>query len=100
MCKKWKSLAENDLLWRRMCDTHTGQKCRNCGWGLPKLEQEISAPSHKRQKRTFKDIYGERLTVARNWKVRLFSVDALSSSSSATLFFLFPLPFAEGKFPA
>jgi len=64
VCKKWKVLAEDDAIWRRMCDTHTGQKCRNCGWGLPKLEYNLQ----KRQRRCYKDVYAEGLVIARNWR--------------------------------
>lgn len=33
----WKSLADNDLLWRNMCEQHIERKCEKCGWGLPLL---------------------------------------------------------------
>lgn len=37
--KQWKSLADDDLLWRRMCGQHIERKCTKCGWGLPLLER-------------------------------------------------------------
>lgn len=37
--KKWKSLADDDILWRGICEQHIGQKCLKCGWGLPILEK-------------------------------------------------------------
>lgn len=37
--KGWKALADDDLLWRRMCGQHIDRKCEKCGWGLPLLER-------------------------------------------------------------
>jgi F-box/WD-40 domain protein MET30 len=37
--KSWKALADDDLLWRRMCGQHIDRKCEKCGWGLPLLER-------------------------------------------------------------
>lgn len=37
--KHWKGLADDDILWRGICEQHIGQKCRKCGWGLPILER-------------------------------------------------------------
>ncbi|WWD06824.1 hypothetical protein V865_004919 [Kwoniella europaea PYCC6329] len=38
--KSWKALADDDLLWRRMCGQHIDRKCEKCGWGLPLLERK------------------------------------------------------------
>lgn len=38
--KKWKALADDDILWRGICEQHIGQKCHKCGWGLPVLEKK------------------------------------------------------------
>ena len=38
--ESWKSLADDDLLWRRMCGQHIDRKCEKCGWGLPLLERK------------------------------------------------------------
>ena len=35
--KTWKSMADDDLLWRTMCEQHIERKCEKCGWGLPLL---------------------------------------------------------------
>ncbi|KAI0730379.1 WD40 repeat-like protein [Fomitopsis betulina] len=45
--RQWKSLADDDLLWRGICEQHIGQKCLKCGWGLPILEKRrmIRMPS-------------------------------------------------------
>uniref|UniRef100_A0A0W0FFS4 F-box domain-containing protein n=1 Tax=Moniliophthora roreri TaxID=221103 RepID=A0A0W0FFS4_MONRR len=38
--KRWKNLADDDILWRGICEQHIGQKCPKCGWGLPILEKK------------------------------------------------------------
>lgn len=38
--KSWKALADDDLIWRRMCGQHIDRKCEKCGWGLPLLERK------------------------------------------------------------
>lgn len=35
----WRTLADNDLLWRNMCEQHIERKCEKCGWGLPLLTE-------------------------------------------------------------
>ncbi|KZP24832.1 WD40 repeat-like protein [Athelia psychrophila] len=37
--KPWRRLADDDILWRGICEQHIGQKCLKCGWGLPILER-------------------------------------------------------------
>ncbi|EMD34520.1 hypothetical protein CERSUDRAFT_55151 [Gelatoporia subvermispora B] len=37
--RHWKKLADDDVLWRGICEQHIGQKCLKCGWGLPILEK-------------------------------------------------------------
>lgn len=36
--KHWKQLADDDLLWSRMCQQHINKKCTRCGWSLPLLQ--------------------------------------------------------------
>ncbi|KAF9476601.1 WD40 repeat-like protein [Pholiota conissans] len=38
--KRWKCLADDNILWRGICEQHIGQKCHKCGWGLPILEKK------------------------------------------------------------
>ena len=38
--KQWRGLADDDILWRGICEQHIGQKCTKCGWGLPILEKK------------------------------------------------------------
>ncbi|TFY54899.1 hypothetical protein EVG20_g9520 [Dentipellis fragilis] len=42
--RRWRGLADDDILWRGICEQHIGQKCRKCGWGLPVLERRRAAP--------------------------------------------------------
>ncbi|QRW14635.1 F-box/WD repeat-containing protein pof1 [Ceratobasidium sp. AG-Ba] len=37
--KRWHALADDDVLWRRMCEQHIEKRCLKCGWGLPLLER-------------------------------------------------------------
>jgi F-box/WD-40 domain protein MET30 len=38
--RKWRSLADDDVIWHRMCEQHIDRKCTKCGWGLPLLERK------------------------------------------------------------
>lgn len=38
--RTWKALADDDLLWRNMCEQHIERKCEKCGWGLPLLSEK------------------------------------------------------------
>ncbi|KAF9916609.1 hypothetical protein BX616_003322 [Lobosporangium transversale] len=40
VCKSWKRLADDDVVWHRMCEQHIGLKCTKCGWGLPLLDKK------------------------------------------------------------
>ncbi|KAF9580793.1 hypothetical protein BGW38_002412 [Lunasporangiospora selenospora] len=40
VCKSWRRLADDNVLWHRMCEQHIGLKCTKCGWGLPLLEKK------------------------------------------------------------
>ena len=33
-------LADDDVVWHRMCEQHIDRKCTKCGWGLPLLERK------------------------------------------------------------
>jgi len=37
--RHWKALADDNLLWREICEQHIGTKCEKCGWGLPILQR-------------------------------------------------------------
>ena len=38
--QKWRTLADDDVVWHKMCEQHIDRKCTKCGWGLPLLEQK------------------------------------------------------------
>lgn len=38
--QSWRSLADDDALWHRMCEQHIDKKCTKCGWGLPLLDKK------------------------------------------------------------
>ncbi|KAG5727578.1 putative E3 ubiquitin ligase complex SCF subunit sconB [Termitomyces sp. T112] len=40
VARRWRALADDDVLWRGICEQHIGQKCTKCGWGLPVLEKK------------------------------------------------------------
>ncbi|KAJ2037291.1 ubiquitin-binding SDF ubiquitin ligase complex subunit met30 [Coemansia sp. RSA 2337] len=37
--RTWASLANDDILWHRMCAQHIDKVCKKCGWGLPLLDR-------------------------------------------------------------
>jgi F-box and WD-40 domain protein MET30 len=38
--KQWNQLAEDDIVWHKMCQQHIEKKCKKCGWGLPLMERK------------------------------------------------------------
>ncbi|KXS17742.1 WD40 repeat-like protein [Gonapodya prolifera JEL478] len=36
--RAWKRIADDDVIWHRMCEQHIDRKCPTCGWGLPLLD--------------------------------------------------------------
>ncbi|KAF2086356.1 putative E3 ubiquitin ligase complex SCF subunit sconB [Saccharata proteae CBS 121410] len=36
--QRWRTLADDDVVWHKMCEQHIDRKCTKCGWGLPLLE--------------------------------------------------------------
>lgn len=38
--RAWNVLAEDDVVWHKMCEQHIAKKCKKCGWGLPLLDQK------------------------------------------------------------
>jgi F-box and WD-40 domain protein MET30 len=37
--RKWREMADDDIVWRKICQQHIDRKCTKCGWGLPLLER-------------------------------------------------------------
>ena len=38
--RRWRDMADDDVVWHRMCEQHIDRKCTKCGWGLPLLERK------------------------------------------------------------
>lgn len=38
--RRWRELADHDVVWHSMCKQHIDRKCTACGWGLPLLERK------------------------------------------------------------
>lgn len=38
--RAWKQMADDDIVWHRLCEQHIDKKCTKCGWGLPLLEKK------------------------------------------------------------
>ena len=38
--QRWRTLADDDVVWHKMCEQHIDTKCTKCGWGLPLLERK------------------------------------------------------------
>jgi len=38
--QRWRTLADDDVVWHKMCEQHIDRKCLKCGWGLPLLERK------------------------------------------------------------
>jgi F-box/WD-40 domain protein MET30 len=38
--RTWRQLADDDVVWHKLCEQHLGSRCRKCGWGLPLLERK------------------------------------------------------------
>ncbi|KAK4941440.1 hypothetical protein LTR66_014806 [Elasticomyces elasticus] len=38
--RKWRTLADDDVVWHRMCEQHIDRKCTKCGWGLPLMDRK------------------------------------------------------------
>lgn len=38
--RRWRTLADDDVVWHRMCEQHIKRRCMKCGWGLPLLDRK------------------------------------------------------------
>lgn len=51
--RRWRSLADDNVVWHRMCEQHIARQCTKCGWGLPLLERKkLMAWNRNRQQQT------------------------------------------------
>ncbi|KAF2703822.1 F-box/WD repeat-containing protein pof1 [Pleomassaria siparia CBS 279.74] len=46
--RRWRQLADDDVVWHKMCEQHIDRKCTKCGWGLPLLDQRRLRTEKKR----------------------------------------------------
>lgn len=53
--RTWKSLADDDAVWHRMCEQHIDKKCTKCGWGLPSLVKTRTARTNMRKRAMITD---------------------------------------------
>ncbi|PVF98923.1 WD40 repeat-like protein [Serendipita vermifera] len=37
--RRWRQLADDDVLWRSICEQHIDKRCIKCGWGLPLMKK-------------------------------------------------------------
>ena len=83
--QRWRSLADDDAVWHRMCEQHIDRKCTKCGWGLPLLERKrLRASKRQIQLRlTGKEIRSPEITPTRTDVAPPSSLDenALAGSS-------------------
>jgi F-box and WD-40 domain protein MET30 len=47
--QRWRALADDDVVWHKMCEQHIDRKCTKCGWGLPLLERKRLQDWKRRQ---------------------------------------------------
>ena len=47
--RKWRTMADDDIVWQRICAQHIDRKCPKCGWGLPLLERRRLKAERKAQ---------------------------------------------------
>ncbi|KAF9584842.1 hypothetical protein BGW38_004958 [Lunasporangiospora selenospora] len=81
VCKSWKRLADDDVVWHRMCEQHIGLKCTKCGWGLPLLEKKKQR--HRRLVDTHPAHDSHQSILQSTPAVAVTTIGASSSSSSA-----------------
>ncbi|KAK5989867.1 putative E3 ubiquitin ligase complex SCF subunit scon-2 [Cladobotryum mycophilum] len=53
--RRWRALADDDVVWHRMCEQHIDRKCTKCGWGLPLLEKKKLMAWNKHQRTAHSD---------------------------------------------
>ncbi|BFZ60284.1 hypothetical protein YB2330_001320 [Saitoella coloradoensis] len=82
VCREWKRLADDDVVWHRMCEQHIDRKCEKCGWGLPLMERrrlEASKEGIERRRREF-----ERMNVVQQESAPSTPTTTTAPASTAT----------------
>lgn len=52
---RWRMLADDDVVWHKMCEQHIDRKCDKCGWGLPLLERKRLRMTKRQMERRAKE---------------------------------------------
>ncbi|WAQ90959.1 hypothetical protein PtA15_13A359 [Puccinia triticina] len=105
--KLWKKLADDDLLWREMCQQHIERTCQKCGWGLPSMQKRKRSPSlpssHQQQQtqtqRPWKSVYTERLALERNWRKGSYVESVLTGHTDSITCLQFEEDLTSPSFP-
>lgn len=78
----WRSLADDDLLWKNICEQHIDKKCYKCGWGLPLLERRRMAQFHLAPPTASPSLHAKREIEKDSTAGRAFKRPRLDTSSS------------------
>lgn len=65
--QRWRQLADDDSVWRTMCEQHIGQKCTKCGWGLPAMDRErlrASRRQHQLQRANRQQVHESSVSIS------------------------------------
>lgn len=60
----WRKLADDDIVWHKMCEQHIDKKCTKCGWGLPLLEKKRLRESKIKLEARKRELIGESRSLA------------------------------------
>lgn len=65
---RWRMLADDDVVWHKMCEQHIDRKCDKCGWGLPLLERKRLRMTKRQMERRAKEpkIFTTEITTGTN----------------------------------
>ncbi|KAI5815844.1 sulfur metabolite repression control protein [Pyronema omphalodes] len=53
--RNWRALADDDVVWHKMCQQHIDRKCTKCGWGIPLMERKRLRATAKQMAMRAKD---------------------------------------------
>ncbi|KAJ2409761.1 hypothetical protein GGI10_004645, partial [Coemansia sp. RSA 2530] len=100
--RTWAALANDDILWHRMCAQHIDKVCKKCGWGLPLLDRSSRRMYEATARRALRlasshGENGEMGTVTRQQQQQLQSNgdEAMGTAQSAGQPYSFALPIAN-----
>lgn len=113
VCRSWRTLADCDVIWHRLCEQHIEKKCAKCGWNLPLMpivqpqprsrcdsssssaaasSSAASTPAENAEDDTnsipkmhWKTLYAERMLCEKNWRQNRFRKSTLAGHTAAVL---------------